>query len=322
MGTLGAFVLCVVISLWFRQLCSQFDQPQYLGLIAAGVLWLGVSAVMGFKLGPVLFAVLLGIHALLGYVELGTDSWIANITGNILASPSQGLLLIIYTSMLMFILRFCAGPIVHKISPLGLLFVGATCSAIGLTCLGHVQTGLLLVLAASVYGIGKTFLWPTLLAVVSEQFPKGGAITIGAMGGIGMLSAGLLGGPGIGYNQDYVASQTLKSTSPALYDQYKSDSKKDFLFFPAIQGLDGTKIGSIRGKSDDARTPEERQVHEADLFGGRMTLRMTAALPATMAILFLLLILYFRARGGYKEVHIEGAGAGAKEVSDKTPQTA
>jgi hypothetical protein len=58
------------------------------------------------------------------------------------------------------------------------------------------------VIAATVYGIGKTFLWPTMLAVVSEQFPKGGAITIGAAGGVGMLAAGLLGGPGIGFLQD------------------------------------------------------------------------------------------------------------------------
>ena len=321
-GALGAFVLCLVISVWFSQLCSQLGWPQYAGVIAAGVLWLGISAAMQFKLGPALFALLLCIHALLGYVELGTDSWIGNITGNILASPSKGLLLFVYTSSLMFILRFCAGPIVHKISPLGLLFVGATCGSIGLTLLGHVQTGLLLVVAASIYGIGKTFLWPTLLAVASERFPKGGAITIGAMGGIGMLSAGLLGGPGIGYNQDYMASQNLKAAAPAVYDQYKSETKNRFLLFPEIQGLDGTKIGTIRDKAEDARTPEEKQVHDADLYGGRMALRMTAAVPATMATLFLILILYFKARGGYKQVHIEGTGHGAKEESDKTPQTA
>ena len=49
-----------------------------------------------------------------------------------------------------------------------------------------------------------------MLAVVSEQFPRGGAITIGAIGGVGMLSAGLLGGPGIGFEQDYYASGKLK----------------------------------------------------------------------------------------------------------------
>ena len=56
------------------------------------------------------------------------------------------------------------------------------------------------VIAATVYAMGKTFLWPTMLAVVSDRFPKGGAITIGAVGGVGMLSAGILGGPGIGFH--------------------------------------------------------------------------------------------------------------------------
>ena len=36
------------------------------------------------------------------------------------------------------------------------------------------------ILAATVYGFGKTFLWPTMLGVVSERFPKGGALTLGA----------------------------------------------------------------------------------------------------------------------------------------------
>jgi len=315
-GMLGAFVLCVIISIWFRQLCDQTGKPPILGFVGGGVLWLAISAVMRFKMGPALFALLLCIHALLGYVELGTDSWIGNITGNILASAQYGMLLFVYTSTLMTVLRFCAGPIVHKISPLGLLLAGTICSCTGLTLLAHSPNATVLVLAATIYGCGKTFLWPTLLAVVSEQFPKGGAITIGAMGGIGMLSAGLLGGPGIGYTQDYFASQSLKENAPAVYEQYKSASENSFLFFPKINGLDGSKLSAVREKSADARTPEEKQVHEADLHGGRMALQTTAALPATMAVLFFGLIIYFKTKGGYKQVHIEGAGKGARETAD------
>jgi hypothetical protein len=321
-GMLGAFVICVVVSVWFRQLCEQLHMSQILAVVAAGILWLGISAIMKFKLGPALFAVLLCIHAMLGYVELGTDSWITNITGNILASAKNGLLLFVYTNVLMTVLRFCAGPIAHKISPLGLLFAGTVCSCTGLTCLGHAQTAFFLVISATIYGCGKTFLWPTLLGVVSDRFPKGGAITIGAMGGIGMLSAGLLGGPGIGYTQDYFASQTLKQQAPAVYEQYKSDTKNAFLFFPEIQGLDGSKLAGVRDKTADTRTPEEQQMHEADLHGGRMALQVTAAIPATMAALFLLLILYFKAKGGYRQVHIEGTGEGAQETADKAPQAA
>jgi MFS family permease len=265
---------------------------------------------------PVLLVLLL-IHAMVGYVELGTDSWIGNITGNILASPQKGLLLFVYTSGLMFVMRFFAGPIVHKISPLGLLFVSAICAFIGLRLLGAAGTGTLLVVAATVYGLGKTFFWPTMLGVVSERFPKGGAITIGAIGGIGMLSAGLLGGPGIGYKQDYFASNDLKEKAPAVYEEYKSPSKNRFLLFPEIQGLDGTKVAAVRAKPADQRDEKETQVHNADLHGGRTALKVTAFVPATMAVLYLLLILYFKAKGGYKQVHIEGAGAQAKEVPDK-----
>ena len=154
-----------------------------------------------------------------------------------------------------------------------------------------------MVLAATIYGVGKTFLWPTMLAVVAERFPRGGAITIGAMGGVGMLSAGLLGGPGIGYNQDYYASKDLQERAPAVYDQFKSDTKNRFLAFPVIQGLDGSKVGAVRAEPD-ARTNDEKLVHDADLHGGRMALKITAAVPATMALLYLLLIAYFKAKGG------------------------
>ncbi|HMC66137.1 MAG TPA: MFS transporter, partial [Gemmataceae bacterium] len=143
---------------------------------------------------PVLLLLLL-IHAMVGYVELGTDSWIQKITGTITASRGTGVLLFIYTNILMFTLRFFAGPIEHRLSPLGLLFSCAVIAAIGLLFLGNAVGVILCLLAVTVYGVGKTFFWPTMLAVVSERFPKGGAVTLSAIGGVGMLSAGFLGSP-------------------------------------------------------------------------------------------------------------------------------
>jgi MFS family permease len=260
---------------------------------------------------------LLFIHALVGYVELGTDSWIGSITGSIMADPQKGLMLFVYTSGLMFVLRFFAGPIVHRISPLGLLFVSGILGAVGLTMLGSAQSVAMCVLAATVYALGKTFLWPTMLGVVSDRFPKGGAITIGAIGGVGMLSAGLLGGPGIGYKQDYFASEYLKQQSAATYEAYKSDSKNSFLIFPEIQGLDGAKKAALISKPEAELTPKEKMekplVVAANLEGGRKALKVTAAIPLTMAVLYLGLILYFKAKGGYRTVHIEGTGAAAHE---------
>jgi MFS family permease len=292
---------------------------------------------LGQMLGTVaapLMIVLLFLHALVGYVELGTDSWISKITGSIMASPANGLKLFVYTSMLMFILRFFAGPIVHKISPLGLLFVSGILGAIGLTMLGGASGVMMCVIAATVYALGKTFLWPTMLAVASERFPKGGAVAIGLMGGVGMLSAGLLGGPAIGYKQDYFASKDLQNKAPETFQRYSVSEPKGFLFLPKVKGLDGAKVGVLgdSGKElaavDAALAKDNKKdanhdtlkawwesakgnavkdaplVNAATLEGGRSALRVTAAVPALMAILYLSLILYFKARGGYKAVHI------------------
>ncbi|MCC6271224.1 MAG: MFS transporter, partial [Microbacteriaceae bacterium] len=195
---------------------------------AAGV---GLGTMIATVLTSPIFLFLVFIHALVGYQELGTDSWIQNIMKNVI--PGQETLLFIYTSGLMFVLRFFAGPIVHRINPLGLLFISACCGAVGLFLLGTVNTGLLVVAAATVYGIGKTFLWPTMLGVAGERYPKAGALGMGLLGGVGMLSAGFLAGPGIGYKQDYNASKNLEASAPAAYDRYKAPEKNAFLFFPA-----------------------------------------------------------------------------------------
>jgi MFS family permease len=276
-------------------------------------------------------------------------------------------MLFLWTSGLMFILRFFAGPIVHRISPLGLLCISGVLGCAGLSLLGNSTTALMCIIAATVYGFGKTFLWPTMLGVVSERFPKGGAVTLGAMGGIGMLSAGILGTPAIGYQQDYFASRKLNELDSSAYERYKSSTKDEFLFFPAVSGLDGSKVAALK---DDAKkldeeitllektgrklSPEEtvklyeeaqkgkqlnadqtvnvlwywwvnvakkhlkedkKPVEEATLDGGQMALLCTAAVPATMAVGYLILILYFRIRGGYKAEVLVGHAAQDEEFT-------
>jgi len=249
---------------------------------------------------------LLFLHACVGYVELGTDSWIVNIMQYLIGG--NAFLLFIYTSTLMFVLRFFAGPIAHRINPLGLLFVSAVTATTGLYMLGSVATGVAIIAAGTIYGLGKTFFWPTMLAVVSERFPRGGALTLGAVGGIGMLSAGLLGGPGIGYKQDRFAAEFLQDEYPAVYQEYVSDNKQGFLFFPETAGLDGAKVGALLEKNpaELSATESEKRVilEEASIRGGQSAFRWTALVPLTMALGYLLLLLYFRAQGGYKPIQL------------------
>lgn len=318
--------LIPVILYGFMLLGQKFPKSE---AASAGVT---LGEMIGTVFAPLMLVLLL-IHALVGYVELGTDSWISKITGSIMGSPAAGLKLFVYTSLLMFALRFVAGPIVHKISPLGLLFVSACLGATGLTLLGGATTVTACVIAATVYACGKTFLWPTMLAVASERFPKGGAVAIGMLGGVGMLSAGLLGGPAIGFKQDYHASQHLQQNASDAYSRYKADNENSFFGYKTV-GLNGAKVGVMEdggkelkrsgdllakeGKKDDnqaalaawwagaepSAATDKKPVQDAGIHGGKTALKLTAIVPAIMAVLYLLLILYFRAKGGYKALNV------------------
>jgi hypothetical protein len=288
---------------------------------------------------PVLLFLLL-LHACVGYVELGTDSWITNITETL---TGNGFLLFIYTSAIMFILRFFAGPIVERINPLGLLCLSTILGTVGLLFLSGTTTASAAWIAVTVYGLGKTFLWPTMLGIVGERFPRGGALTMGMIGGVGMLSAGLLGGPGIGYKQDFHASKRLQDVSPPSYERYAAATENGFLFFPRVRGLDGQKVGVLLDPNGPAATlegdldmlrqrsepipqplsdlhqwwsavgaphePVDREpVSESRIHGMRMALRLTAGVPAFMFLGYLILVIYFRARGGYTTVEIGDDG--------------
>ncbi|MBI3417768.1 MAG: MFS transporter [Verrucomicrobia bacterium] len=282
-------------------------------LTLALALLCGLAFALGSSVGAWLLFILIGTHVLVGAVELGTDGWIQNITGNILTT-SQGKILFVYTSLFMFALRFCADFIEKslKISPIGLLFICASLACIGLNLVSGINTFVGAMLALSVYAFGKTFFWPTMLAVTSDRFPRTGAIAISIMGGCGMMSAGLLGSAGLGYAKDRFAADELQKANPAIYAQYKAATPSKFLFLEPVNGLDGTKLAAVQAVAADKRSPEQKTVGEASIQGDRRTLKADSFIPATMALIYLLLFLYFRVIGGYKTVHIEGVSKEAQ----------
>ncbi|MCC6383498.1 MAG: hypothetical protein IT304_13405, partial [Dehalococcoidia bacterium] len=294
----------------------------------AGALLIGVGLLTKFSVGSFLLFVLFIAHLLVGAVELGTDGWIQNITGNIL-NPAEGKILFVITSLVMFALRFTADFIEKRIglSPVGILLVCSLFAIVGLLLTSRIETFAGAMFALLIYGVGKTFFWPTMLAVASDRFPQTGAIAISIMGGIGMMSAGMLGGPGLGYAKDRFAAEHLEATNPAIYAEYKVDQPTAWLVFRDVAAIDGRKLGEVQGKLAAARTElaatgvhdpqaaldrlsaEERAVHAASIQGDRQTLKADAAIPALMALIYLGLLIYFRSIGGYKTVHLQ-AGNG------------
>ena len=278
-----------------------------------------------FSKGSILLFVLFVAHALVGAVELGTDGWIQNITGNLL-TPAQGNILFVWTSLVMFSLRFCANFIEKKLglSPVGILVVSSIVACVGLNMSSGVTTFGYAFVALGVYAIGKTFFWPTMLAVASDRFPKTGAIAISMMGGIGMMSAGLIGSPGLGYAKDRFSGEELQKTNPAAFAQVKADKPSQFLFFAGATGFDGKKFDDVNGRLKEARkgapdtaaamaklSPSDRAIIESSITGDRKTLKADSFIPAIMAVIYLLILLYFKSIGGYKAVSIEPAAAPA-----------
>jgi MFS family permease len=276
---------------------------KYISIAVGVVVWLGFSGLSGWSMGAWLLFMLFIAHALVGAVELGTDSWIQNITGNIL-TPQQGQLLFIFTSALMLALRFCGHWIEKnlKLSPVGLLFVCALCAVAGLNMVSAISTFGGAMAALVVYGIGKTFFWPTMLAVTSDRFPRTGAVAISIMGGLGMMSAGLVGSPGLGYAKDRFAGDELQKANSAVYAEFKSSQPSQWLFFGQVHGIDSAKLGAALANTN--RTEAETVVVKANERGDRRTLKADAMIPIVMAVIYLGMILYFKAIGGYKPVHI------------------
>ena len=304
-GILGAAVACFLLAKFFADIFKNTGNGDLIGYAIGGALLLVVAFITRFTLGSVVLFVLLVTHALVGAVELGTDGWIQNITGNLFTS-SQGKYLFIWTSLIMFGLRFCAHFIEKtlKLSPVGLLFVCAVIACIGLNLASGMQTFGVALLALGIYAVGKTFFWPTMLAVIGDRFPRSGAVAMSISGGIGMLSAGLIGGPGLGYCKDKFAGEELTKANPAVFEEYKAPKPSKFLNIEstATFGLDGTKLGEARDAKP--RTEAQQTVIESDQRGDRSTLKADAYIPATMAAIYLLLFIYFKAIGGYKPVHL------------------
>jgi len=118
--------------------------------------------------------------------ELAPGQWVGMALSRVVGM--DGILLLVYISVLMFVMRHFAGPIVNRISSVGLLWVSSVLAVIGLYGLGRADSPTTALAAATVWGMGVCFMWPTMLANVSERFPRGGALFLGMIGFCGGMA--------------------------------------------------------------------------------------------------------------------------------------
>jgi hypothetical protein len=133
-----------------------------------------------------------------------------------------------------------------------------------------------------------------MLGVVAEQFPKGGAVTLNAIAGIGMLSVGIIGGPLIGRMQEGSAETALTNSMPGTYEEIASENE---YFLGDYTAVDAKKVQALPPQ-------QAEQVQQTVKAAKQDALAKITLFPAIMLACFLGLIVYFKSIGGYRAVSI------------------
>jgi len=208
-----------------------------------------------------LFFVLFCSMFLTAASELAPGQWVDLALSRTVHMP--GILLLVYVSGLMFVMRHFAGALGRMLSPIGVLWVSCLLASIGLFALSFANSPVTGLLAATVWGTGVCYMWPTMLATASERFPRGGALLMGLMGTAGTLSI-----------------QFVLPIMGSIFDHKKVEAAGGDAAFQALQR--GAELDRVLG------------------LAAQLSFRYVAVLPAILLLVFGAIWLYDRSKGGFK----------------------
>jgi fucose permease len=213
------------------------------------------------ELANPLFLVLFTSMFLTAASELAPGQWVDLALSRTVHMP--GILLLVYVSGLMFLMRNFAGPLVQRVSPIGVLWFSCLGAALGLYALSMANSPVTALLAATVWGTGVCYMWPTMLATASERFPRGGALLMGLMGTAGTLSI-----------------QFVLPLMGSIFDNKKLELTGGAEAFKALPP--GPELDRVLG------------------IAAQTSFRDVAALPAILLIVFAAIWFYDRSKGGFR----------------------
>jgi MFS family permease len=299
LGEVGYISALIVSALVSMEVGRVFGFPPAL-TIASIVCLTCLFAFFARSAGNPLYIIFVLLMMPLATTELSTDGWISS-----LMAPSMKSLgleagwVLIYASAVVFVVRIYAGSVIRRLTPLGTLAAASAFAAIGLYLLSN-AAGAVVLFAALIYGIGKSFFWGTSLAYVSDRFPKGGALGINMMAGAGMLAAGVVGSSLLGAAQDYSTVQTLDRYDVAAQTTIATDytTEKDGGVFGEYRTLDKEKVAS-------ASEGERQVIEQVQEQSKRSALKLVAVLPLFMLAAYLALMLTVGRRAVRVEARIE-----------------
>lgn len=221
----------------------------------------GISMGEMFKeLAQPMFLVLFLSMFMTAASELAPGQWVDLALTRTVHMP--GILLLVYVSGIMFVARHFAGPLVHKLSPIGLLWISCLLASIGLFALSFADSPVTGILAATVWGCGVCFMWPTMLATASERFPRGGALLMGLMGTAGTAS--------------------IYFVLPQMGKIFDNEAIRLAGSADAYTKLSGAELDRVKG------------------LAAQLSFKEVAILPAILLLVFGAIWMYDRSKGGFK----------------------
>jgi len=278
-----------------------------------------------------LFILLFFCMMLTASLELGPNSWVAAMLER---GGMPGILVLAYISLLMAVMRQCAGSVVARISPTGILLTGTILAGIGLVALSYCQSMILIFVAATVFSIGVCYFWPTMLGVASERVPKGGELALALLGFAGNVAVGIATIPLMGTITDsYIPGQLPFDQTVAVVQRISQEVPQIKSDDPDMQAAINDTVSAAKAVLAQASTTKVLPVKEtattlrgvqlvdaksplaaeakklldpAELYGGRKSFLWVSSLAVVLLVVFGALYLRDKAAGGYRAEKITG----------------
>ncbi|MEZ4695406.1 MAG: MFS transporter [Rhodothermales bacterium] len=288
----------------------------------------GVSMGEMFKASltrPLMLLMLLAM-AMTASIELGPNRWLPAVLES---GGMPGILVLVWVTGLMAVMRYFAGPLVHRLSPTGILLASSVISAVGLLWLSYAESLGVALAAATIFAVGVCYFWPTMLGFVSERIPRSGALGLGLMGAMGMAVVGIITSPRMGTIADRYAHEQLpvfetvelfEEVQTNLADEAETNPDADAAVTAANNVLEmyrkdgrmpeNVTANALRatinsGVDDPVVAHASAILQPADNYGGRVSFRRLVPLCGILFLIFGFLYVQDRKAGGYKVVAID-----------------